>query len=50
MVREVGHMCIGVLQGSPMSAVLFHIWMSTILGKMEKRVKKECGVGLEFQW
>ena len=36
---------VGVPQGSPLSLVVFLIWMAPILEKMEERVRQEAGVG-----
>ena len=42
---------VGVLQGSPLSPVVFLIWMAPILEKVEARMKEEAGRirGLRYQ-
>ena len=48
-VRGVGRLSTGVPQGSPLSPVLFLVWMAPILTEMERRIKEEVpGVGVEF--
>lgn len=48
-VRGVGASSNGVPQGSPLSLVLFLVWMAPILREMERHVVEEVsGVGLEF--
>ena len=48
-VREVRSSSKGVPQGSPLSPVLFLVWMALILTEMERRVVGEVpGVGVEF--
>ena len=36
---------VGVLKGSPLSPVVFLIWMAPILEKMEGKMREEAGVG-----
>ena len=39
----------GVPQGSPLSPVLFLVWLAPILVEMERRIREEVpGVGVEF--
>ena len=48
-VRGVGRTSTGVPQGSPLSPVLFLVWLAPILTEMERRIKEEVpGVGVEF--
>ena len=48
-VRGVGSSIVGVPQGSPLSPVLFLVWMALILVKIERRIREELlGVHVEF--
>ena len=48
-MRGVGRSKTGVPQGSPLSPVLFLVWMAPILAEMERRIKEEVlGVSVEF--
>ena len=45
----VGRSMVGVPKGSPLSPVLFLVWMAPILVEMERRICEEVpGVGVEF--
>ena len=45
----MGSSAIGVTQGSPLSLVLFLVWLALILVEMERRICEEVpGVGVEF--
>ena len=46
--RGVGKTNLGVPQGSPLSPVIFLIWMAPILEEMEKRIKWELGVDINL--
>ena len=46
-IRGHGSANVGVPQGSPLSPVVFLIWMAPILSKMEERVKGETGLDVE---
>ena len=46
--RGVGKTNVGVPQGSPLSPVLFLIWMAPILEEMERRIRWEVGVDIEL--
>ena len=46
-VQGQGSANVGVLQGSPLSPVVFLIWMEPILRRMEERVK--AGIGLDVE-
>ena len=46
--RGEGKTNVGVLQGSPLSPVIFLIWMAPILEEMEKRIKWELGVDIDL--
>ena len=46
--RGEGRTNLGVPQGSPLSAVIFLIWMSPILEEMERQVREEVGVEIEL--
>ena len=46
--REEGKTNLGVLQGSPLSPVIFLIWMAPILEEMAKRIKWELGVDIDL--
>ena len=49
VVRGVGSSLVGVPQGSPLSPVLFLVWLAPILVEMERRIREEVpGVGVEF--
>ena len=47
-VRGRGSDNVGVPQGSPLSPVVFLIWMAPILEKMEMRLKEEVGLDIEI--
>ena len=48
-VRGVGSSSVGVPQGSPLSPVLFLVWLAPILVEMERRIWEEVPrVGVEF--
>ena len=48
-VRRVGRSTVGVPQGSPLSPILFLVWMAPILVEMERRIREAVpGVGVEF--
>lgn len=48
-IRRVGRSTKGVLQGSPLSPVLFLVWISHILREMNRRIAEELSkVGVEF--
>ena len=48
-VRGMGRSKTGVPQGSPLSPVLFLVWMAPILAEMERRIKEEVpGIAVEF--
>ena len=48
-MRGVGSSSMGVPQSSPLSPVLFLVWMAPIVREMERRVVEEVwGVGVEF--
>ena len=40
-VRGMGRSVVGVPQGSPLSTVLFLVWMAPILVEMERRIREE---------
>ena len=46
--RGEGKTNLGVLQGSPLSPVIFLIWMAPILEEMEMRIKWELGVDIDL--
>ena len=46
-VRGQGSANIGVPQGSPLSPVVFLIWMAPILEKMEAKLREEVGLDIE---
>ena len=46
--RGEGKTNLGVLQGSPLSAVIFLIWMAPIHKEMKKRIKWELGVDIDL--
>ena len=48
-VRGMGRSVVGVPQGSPLSPVLFLVWLAPILVEMERRIRQEVPrVGVEF--
>ena len=46
--RGVGQTNVGVPQGSPLSPILFLIWMAPILEEMERRIRWKVGVDIEL--
>ena len=46
--RGEGKTNLGVSQGSPLSPVIFLIWMAPILEEMEKRIKWKLGVDIDL--
>ena len=46
--RGKGKTNMGVPQGSPLSPVVFLVWMAPILEEMERRVREEVGVEIEL--
>ena len=48
-VRGVGRSTMGVPQGTPLSPVLFPVWLAPILVEMERRIREVVpGIGVEF--
>ena len=46
--RGQGKTNMGVPQGSPLSLVVFFIWMAPIPEEMERRLREEVGVEIEL--